>query len=171
MKTKPVGLDEKCPSFSWKLKSDRQGVQQVSYRLTVTEGETTVWDTGIVPEQQSLFVPYEGSALKSCTVYSWKVEVSDGIESAEAESLFETGLLDGHAFEGYAEWITHPLPTEETLSPVFAKIFCVEKEVKRARLYATALGVYEAELNGEKLGDAYLAPGWTNYHQRLQYQT
>lgn len=171
MKTKPVGLDEKCPSFSWKLKSDRQGIRQGSYRLIVTDGEISVFDSGVTASEENVFVPYEGDALKPCTVYSWKVEVSDGTETASAESFFETGLLDGHAFEGYAEWITHPLPAEETLSPVFAKIFCVEKEVKRARLYATALGVYEAELNGEKLGNAYLAPGWTNYHQRLQYQT
>ena len=137
LKTKPVGLDEKCPSFSWKLKSDRQGIRQGSYRLIVTDGEISVFDSGVTASEENVFVPYEGDALKPCTVYSWKVEVSDGTETASAESFFETGLLDGHAFEGYAEWITHPLPTEETLSPVFAKIFCVEKEVKRARLYAT----------------------------------
>ncbi len=171
MKTEPLGLDEKIPAFSWKLKSERQKVTQQTYRLTVTDGAKTVFDSGLMKSEQSVFVPYGGEALKPCTVYTWMVEVSDGTEKAEAGSCFETGLLDGHAFEGYADWITHPLPAEETASPVFSKIFCVEKEVRRARLYATALGVYEAELNGTKLDDTYFAPGWTNYHKRLQYQT
>ena len=170
-KTTPLGLDEKQPAFSWKLKSERQDVLQKSYRLTVSDETGTVWDSGEVQSEQSTFVCYAGAALKACTEYVWTVEVSDGVETARAESRFETGLLDGRAFEGYADWITHPLPAEEASSPVFTKIFCVEKEVKRARLYATALGLYEAELNGQKLDDTFFAPGWTNYKKRLQYQT
>ena len=150
-KTAPVGVDEKQPAFSWKLKSERQNTRQKSYRVTVKDGEKTVWDSGDVQSEQSTFVCYAGAALKPRTEYVWTVEVSDGTETAKAESRFETGLLDGRAFEGYAEWVTHPLPAEEAASPVFTKIFCVEKKVKRARLYATALGLYEAELNGETI--------------------
>ena len=170
-KTAPIGLDEKHPAFSWKLKSDRNNVLQESYRLTVSDEKETVWDSGLVKSRQSSFVLYAGPALKARTGYVWTVEVSDGTETARAESCFETGLLDGHIFEGHAEWITHPLPAEEATSPIFTRIFCVDKPVKRARLYATALGLYEAELNGKKLGDDFFAPGWTNYHKRLQYQT
>ena len=170
-KTAPLGLDEKCPAFSWKLKSERQGVLQKSYRLTVSDENGIVWDSGEIQSEQSAFVLYGGPALKAYTEYVWTVDISDGTETAKAESRFETGLLDGASFEGYAAWITHPLPAEEAASPIFTKIFCVEKEVRRARLYATALGLYEAELNGEKLDDTYFAPGWTNYHKRLQYQT
>ena len=150
-KNSPLGLDEKRPAFSWKLRSDRQSIYQKNYRLALMTGENTVWDSSLVDGGQSAFVVYGGPALKACTEYVWKLEVSDGTETARAESHFETGLLDGRAFDGYAEWITHPLPAEEASSPIFTKIFCVEKEVKRARLYATALGLYEAELNGNKL--------------------
>ena len=170
-KTAPLGLDEKQPAFSWKLQSDRQGVMQKSYRLTVSDESGLVWDSGVVESGQSTFVLYAGPALKARTAYTWTAEVSDGSETAKGDSSFETGLLDGSAFEGYAEWITHPLAAGEAASPVFTRIFCVEKEVRRARLYATALGVYEAEVNGEKVDDTYFAPGWTNYHKRLQYQT
>ena len=51
------------------------------------------------------------------------------------------------------------------------KDFVVQGNVKKARLYATALGVYEAEINGEPVDDTYFHPGWTNYRKRLQYQT
>lgn len=134
-KTAPIGLDEKHPAFSWKLKSDRNNVLQESYRLTVSDEKETVWDSGLVKSRQSSFVLYAGPALKARTGYVWTVEVSDGTETARAESCFETGLLDGHIFEGHAEWITHPLPAEEAASPIFTRIFCVDKPVKRARLY------------------------------------
>ncbi|MBQ9643844.1 MAG: family 78 glycoside hydrolase catalytic domain, partial [Lachnospiraceae bacterium] len=95
--------------------------------------------------------------------------------TSTASSRFETGLLGSEAFQKHAAWITHSFPKEETANPIFSRAFTVDKEVRRARLYATALGVYEAELNGELLGDGkgevYFAPGWTNYHKRLQYQT
>ena len=124
-KTAPVGLDELHPAFSWKLKSDRQNVCQQKYQLTVRDGEKTVWDSGEVQSEQSAFVLYGGPTLKARTEYVWIVEISDGTETAKSESRFETGLLDGASFEGYAAWITHPLPAEEAASPVFTKIFCV----------------------------------------------
>ena len=170
-KNEPLGLDEKHPAFSWKLMSDRQNIFQKSYRLTVSDENETIWDSGDIEDSRSTFILYEGPALKARTAYTWTVSISDGVENASAKSRFETGLLDGHAFEGRASWITHALPAEETASPIFTKVFSVEKEVKRARLYAASLGVYEAELNGGKPDDTYFAPGWTNYKKRLQYQT
>ena len=170
-KNAPLGLDEPRPAFGWKLKSDRQNVTQKSYRLIVSDENETLWDSGAVESEKSSFVIFEGPALKARTAYTWTVSVSDGTETASAESSFETGLLAGRAFEGQAAWITHALPAEETASPIFTKVFLAEKEVRKARLYASSLGVYEAELNGAKLDDTYFAPGWTNYKKRLQYQT
>ena len=66
--------------------------------------------------------------------------------------------------------ITSDFPAEETACPVFGKTFVTDKKVKKARLYATAHGVYEATLNGQTVGDYRMAPGWTSYHNRLQYQ-
>jgi alpha-L-rhamnosidase len=59
-KTEPVGLDEKLPAFSWKLKSDRQNTTQKSYRLTVMDGEKAVWDSGEIRSEQSTFLLYHG---------------------------------------------------------------------------------------------------------------
>ena len=66
--------------------------------------------------------------------------------------------------------ITSDFPEEETACPVFGKTFAIDKKVKKARLYATAHGVYEVTLNGQPVGDYRMAPGWTSYHNRLQYQ-
>ena len=174
-KTEPLGLDELQPRFSWKLESGHQNVVQTAYRLTVSNGEE-MWDTGRVESGQSTLIEYLGAVFAPRTEYRWEVTVWDNCgESAAASSRFETGLLNGSAFQDHAAWITHPFPKEETASPVFIRSFHADKEVRRARLYATALGLYEAELNGETLGDGkgevFFAPGWTNYHKRLQYQT
>lgn len=169
--TEPLGIDEAQPRFGWKLESDHNDTLQTAYRLTVSNG-AVLWDSGRVESAQSIFVDYAGPALAPRTAYTWEVTVWDNHgETAAASAKFETGLLSGAAFDGEAMWITHPLPAEDPASPVFTKIFCVEREVRRARLYASALGLYEVELNGQKLGDTYFAPGWTNYHRRLQYQT
>ena len=67
-------------------------------------------------------------------------------------------------------WITVSKETGD-VAPVFRKTFSAEKQLKKAALEITALGVYEAELNGERVGDFILAPGWTSYDYRLQVQT
>ncbi len=84
------------------------------------------------------------------------------------EGTFETGIFDNTEFK--AQMITGDFPEEETACPVFGKTFALDKKVKKARLYATAHGVYEATLNGQTVGDYRMAPGWTSYHNRLQYQ-
>ncbi len=170
-KTNPLGLDEVQPRFSWKLQSDRNGVRQIAYRLTVSNGEV-MWDTGRVESEQSILIEYMGALFEARTAYTWTVTVWDNHgESAEANASFETGLLSGAAFEGKARWITHGLNKEDTASPIFTKSFTVSKPVAKARLYATALGLYEAEVNGQKADDTFFTPGWTSYHKRLQYQT
>lgn len=167
----PLGMDEVQPRFSWKLRSDIQDTYQCAYRIRVLNG-SVLWDTGRVESSQSILVEYLGVAFAPRTCYRWEVTVwtTAGV-SATAEAWFETGLLGYGAFEENAHWITHCLCSEDTASPVFARRFSVDKPVAKARLYASALGVYEAELNGRKLDDTYFAPGWTSYHKRLQYQT
>ena len=167
----PIGTDEVQPRFSWKLRSDLQGACQKAYRV-VLRGGNTLWDTGRVESNQSILVEYLGPALTARTVYRWEVTVWTNSEDTATESaFFETGLLSGDVFEKYAAWITHGLPKEEAVSPIFVRRFSSAKPIARARLYTSALGIYEAELNGEKVDDTYFAPGWTSYRKRLQYQT
>lgn len=166
----PVGLDVLHPRFFWKLLSAQQNVRQTAFHLTVQTGGSTVWDSGRQEREDSVYIAYAGHPLQPCTVYEASVTVWDNHgQEASAQTTFETGLLHGSAF--CAGWITHALPKEETASPVFVKTFAVKKPVRSARLYATALGIYEACLNGGRVGNRYFAPGWTNYKTRLQYQT
>lgn len=165
----PLGIDEK-PRFSWKLESKRQNVVQKGYQIQVASQGNLVWDSGYVESDQSVLVPYGGGALRPMTSYQVQVSVWDNYgEMGQELEEFETGLMREENWQ--AKWITHELPREETACPVFRKDFSIKKNVRAARLYATACGVYEACINGQKAGDAFLAPGWTSYHYRIQYQT
>ena len=165
----PFGLTVKSPRFSWKMNADKQNTVQNLYRIQVWNGTEIVWDTGMKESSDSVLIPYAGKELSSETVYNVKVTVWDNYGNADsAEATFETGIFDPMQFQ--AEMITHDLPEDETACPVFWKDFQAEKPVKKAVVYATALGVYEMSLNGERIGADRMTPGWTSYHKRLQYQ-
>ena len=166
----PIGIDILKPGFSWKLESEKQNTMQTGYQIQVISEGRMIWDSGCRKSDQSVLVEYEGDLLQAETVYEYRVTVWDNHgEMAAAVGHFETGLLSGKNFK--AQWITHPFEKEETACPIFTKTFALKGKVKRARVYATALGVYEVSVNGSKAGDAFFAPGWTNYKKRLQYQT
>lgn len=166
---KAKGLSVRIPRFSWKIQSDRQDTVQAWYSLRVWKKEKIVWETGAVKSDQSILVPYAGEALEPEQIYKVQVCAEDNYgNQSEAETTFSTGIFDGTSFQ--AKMITHDFPKEETACPIFYKKFALKKKPVYAFLYATAHGVYEAKLNGKKLGNAYMAPGWTEYHKRLQYQ-
>jgi alpha-L-rhamnosidase len=134
-------------------------------------------------------VEYEGEALRSGSRCVWKVRVWDGAgnsSSFSGHAVFETGLLERSDWKG--DWISlgedpdedFDPPTGEEYddlanglapSPYLRKEFSLEKPIRRARLYATARGVYELSINGARVGEDVLAPGWTDYDRRVQYQT
>ena len=142
-----------------------------------------MWDSGRRESAEHVLIPWDGPVLRSATRYHWRVEVWDERgDRAAGDTWFETGLL--HREDWTAVWVGRdrhlqpPVdpPTEhEELSgepPLhLRREFELAREPVRARLYATAHGVYEAALNGARAGDIELAPGWTEYHHRLQYQT
>lgn len=158
--------DRSDPSFSFTVESDRQGA-----RLAGAELRVNGWKSD-APDQ--LAQPYGGAALKPFTAYTAELTaVDDAGEKAAAKVTFETGRM-GTPWQ--AKWITDAAYTftEKGASPVpmlFRRRFALDKKAVSARIYATALGVYELELNGKKVGDQYLAPGFTSYKHRLQYQT
>lgn len=166
----PLGLDVQKPAFSWKLRSDRRNVTQASCRIRVTCGDREVWDSGLLNTNDSLYHVYAGMPLNAKTRYDVTVEVIDNNgEQAEGRTWFETGFLNGGDIQ--ASLITHGF--EDDLKPcaVFRKTFELNGTVKKARAYVSALGIYTVTINGTRVGDAYLAPGWTSYQGRLQYQT
>lgn len=166
----PVGLTVEAPRFSWKVESQEKDTLQTAYEIKVTdENGNVVWNSGKRMSDQSVLIPYEGETLADEMLYKVVVSVADNHGNAEAiEGTFETGIFDNTEF--IAKMITSDFPEEETACPVFGKTFAIDKKVKKARLYATAHGVYEVTLNGQTVGDYRMAPGWTSYYNRLQYQ-
>jgi alpha-L-rhamnosidase len=174
-KTKPLGMDAAHPGFSWMLASDQKNVLQAAYQIQVSvnshfAGELC-WDTGKTYSGQSVHVPYQGSALNPCTRYFFRIRAWDGRddESAWSETaFFETGIMDLSGWT--ADWITPP-SGEFTPSPCLRSVFETAGKIRSARAYVTSLGLYELHINGCRIGDAYLTPGWTSYGKTLQYQT
>lgn len=158
--------DEAKPRFSFALSSENQGVRLKSAEISVGEWKKTV-------DGQNL-IPYEGAPLKPFETYTVKIKATDNFgESAEAEMSFETGRMNT---PWKAKWISDGAYnfTEKGVSPIpmtFKKAVTPAKKVVRARLYSTAMGIYEATLNGKKIGKDYFAPGFTSYFTNLQYQT
>lgn len=134
----------------------------------IKDQDCIVWENRAESEE-SVLVAYAGEALKDETSYGVTVEVTDNHgNTAIGETSFETGIFNPETF--HAKMITHDFPEEETACPIFSKSFTIKGAVKRARIYATSRGVYEAYLNGKRIGEERMTPGWTSYHHRLQYQ-
>jgi len=179
-KVNPLGIDASAPRLSWKLSSAQRNVMQTSYQLRVAKdssdllsGKSLVWDSGKKKGEDAALVPYGGPALESSTRYYWQVKVKDnqGNESAWSPvNFWQTGLMK--ASDWQAKWIgTFENDTTVGPSPIFRKVFAASKSVKSATLYMTAHGIYEAMINGKRVGKDYMAPGWTSYHKRLLYQS
>ncbi|HEX3006879.1 MAG TPA: family 78 glycoside hydrolase catalytic domain [Bacteroidales bacterium] len=176
----PVGLDVKQPRFSWQLSADQRNVSQSAYELWVAtsaadleKGNNLVWKTGKVKSDQSVLVPYAGKDLASDTKYFWKVKVWDNNGKASEWSQpasWVVGFLNTSDWK--AKWITPGYVEDSVMRPcpLFRKQFNSSKKVASATAYITAHGMYEATINGKRVGDAYLTPGWTSYNKRLQYQ-
>ena len=163
-----VGCVTDCstPRIGFSLSSDRRGAQLADAELTVGD-----WSAHVTSGQSAAYV---GPALLPFTTYSVRLNATDDAgETATATTTFETGRMET-PWKG--RWISDPSYhfTEAKVSPVpmvFRKEITTNKPIARARLYATAMGIYEAELNGQKLGEQYFAPGFTSYKSYLQYQT
>lgn len=173
----PVGMDIHQPRFSWKLSADRRNVMQTAYRVEVSTNANFsghVWDSGKVKSDSSVFVDYKGQPLLSAKKYFWRVKVWDNAGKASLWSqtaFWQTALFSESDWK--AKWITigYPEDSINRPSPLMRRQFTLHKKVKTAVAYITAHGLYEASINGHRIGDAYLTPGWTSYKSRLQYQT
>jgi alpha-L-rhamnosidase len=170
--TDPIGVDVKQPRFSWQLISTKRNTKQSAYEIIIVSGKSSVWNSGKVISDQSVHVKYGGAALQSGKKYNWQVRVWDNNGKASAWSpaaSFQTALFNLSDWK--AKWIEPGFTEEATRpSPYFRKKFNTSKKVTSAIAYITSHGMYEAQINGKRVGDSYLTPGWTSYNKRLQYQ-
>jgi len=175
----PMGLDVLQPRFGWQLVAERRNVLQTDYEIRVaanstelSAGKKLLWNSGKTQSDASVWVPYNGPTLVSGKKYWWQVRVWDNagnVSNWSEPAFWQMGLLKPTDWK--AKWISLAVPEDPTQpSPMFRKEFATKKKIVSATAYITAHGLYEAQINGQRVGQDYLTPGWTVYQKRLQYQ-
>lgn len=183
----PLGIDVASPRLSWILESSRRGETQTAWQVLVAtsperlaRNQADLWDSGKIASAESLNVDYRGKPLRSGQRAFWKVRVWDRDNHPgrfSGPAWFEMALLATSDWQ--AAWITRPRPVpipevqayENHPAPSFRKDFVLTKKIVRARAYVSGLGYYELRLNGQRVDDHQLDPGWTSYSQRVLYST
>jgi alpha-L-rhamnosidase len=185
----PLGVAPDRVRLSWVLQSAGTGRAQRAYQIQVTDdADAMAWDSGQVESGCSADIAYAGSPLTAGGRYRWKVRVWDEDERVSGWSdpaRFEIELDRTSGW--HASWISpsrirkavippsgvgpvDPVARALTPAPYLRRAFTLDQPVASARLYVTALGLYEARLNGRRVGDGFLTPGWTDYSRRIAYQ-
>jgi alpha-L-rhamnosidase len=183
----PLGIDEVQPRLTWRVESDARSAKQTAYQIVVASSRQLLlqntgdlWDSGKIVGDQTVNLTYAGKPLVSRQQCFWKVCVWNNSGKARWSDAvsWTMGLLAPGDWQ--ADYITFndntPIRNETNgliLPPAhqYRKEFTASKTISRATIYATALGIYELYLNGQRVGDARFAPGWTDYHQRAYYNT
>jgi len=177
--TNPLGVSDPAPRLSWRLSPNRghRGLAQSAYRILVSStpnGPVDHWDSGRVKSNATTHIAYSGKALSSRQRAYWRVTSWDekGTAVTSKETAFwETGLLARGDWK--AQWIGAPWfgsGQSSAPAPFLRRGFSLRNKPAQARLYVTALGLYEAYLNGKRVGADIFTPGWTDYNKRVQYQ-
>lgn len=181
----PLGIDIRQPALGWKISSGTRNTFQSAWEVLVADNRAdldrdrgNVWTSGKIQSGETVQILYKGAALRPFTRYYWKVRVydqSDKISGWSDVAWFETAFLDPSDWK--ATWISdgskHPEKDEDHYKPdrmpLFRREFPSAKTVSSARLYISGVGYYEAYLNGKKVNDHVLDPGWTTYRKQVQY--
>ena len=174
--TAPLGVDVAAPRLSWALAGSARGERQTGYRILVSGSRAQLdrdngdlWDTGQISSDQTTQVAYGGQPLTSSQQVFWKVRVwdKDGAPSTWSPAASWTmGLLEAGAWR--ARWITAP---SESATVLARREFVVGPGLTRGVVHVSGLGQYELSVNGEKIGQDVLAPGWTKYDKTCLYDT
>ncbi len=194
----PNGMNAR-PLLSWQMDDTLTGSEQTAWQVLVADNKTALqqdignlWDSKKMKGGQSLRIKYAGEALQPATRYYWKVRAWDqtGKPSAWSEiAEWQTGLWNMDDWKG-ALWIGYESMPDTSrmvpgihlgygmkpwagryrpVTPQFRKVFATTKSIASATLFITGLGQYEASLNGEKISNHFLTPGWTNYDSTVFY--
>ena len=176
------------PRFSWNYETTENEVVQQNYRIIVASTAENVqkdlgdlWDSGVVPSNQMLYIPYAGKPLQSRDKAYWKVvtTVSNGKGKATVESevqSFEISLLNQDDWQ--AKWIGHEFEDDILVGKTrlaaryLRKEFALKSEISEARLYVSGMGVYSAYLNGNEVApEELLKPTLSWYSKRVYFNT
>jgi alpha-L-rhamnosidase len=176
----PLGIDAREPQLSWQIASSNRGAAQSACQVqtafdsaNLSAGADLLWDSGKVDTDRTA-IPYRGPALHSGQRVYWHTRAWDqdeGVSAWSEPAWWEMGLLEEHDWT--AEWVEvgwDEDPNAFKPSPYLRRGFKIDAPVKSARLYVTAHGLYEAWLNGQRVGDQLFTPGYTPYDKMLQYQ-
>ncbi|WP_448248786.1 family 78 glycoside hydrolase catalytic domain [Thalassotalea agariperforans] len=195
----PLGYYEQKPRFSWQLSANSNAQFQRAFQIQVASSITNIDDADLWDSQKQLssttsWVKYQGKTLTSRQQVYWRVRVwdeKDNVSSWSEPALIELGLLSNKDWQG--QWIRHPETEEYTeftvkgevvknklyrpqyLRTDFTTNFAGDKNskqaIKQARLYITSKGVFNAYINGKKVSEDVMTPGWTPYLQRIETLT
>jgi alpha-L-rhamnosidase len=173
-----LGLDATQPRLSWIVESDQRGQRQTAYEVLVAssperfkQDQGDLWQSGKVISDQTAQVVYAGKPLTSRQACFWKVRAWDREGNASNWSepaRWEMGLLEPGDWK--AQWIGADQPPSAAVPMLRKEVKLADKPVAKARLFVTALGLYEIHINGQRVGDHLLAPDWTDYRKRVRYQ-
>ncbi|TDH29340.1 alpha-L-rhamnosidase [Segetibacter sp. 3557_3] len=196
-KTNPLGIEAKAPRLSWELQSKQRGVLQNAFRVLVADSPEklkqnigNIWDSKKVSSNASIGVEYTGNTLSPVRTYYWKVMAWDNKNAASkwsSTARWQMGLFTSADWK-HANWIAYEkladtnvniLPTDgnqdkyrgNNVLPLLRKSFTVERPLKKATMFMSGLGHFELNLNGKKMGDHFLDPGWTKYDKQALYVT
>jgi len=173
----PMGVDSRPPRLFWKLESNERGARQKAYEILVSsspellaKNKGNLWDSGKVNSDESIQINYDGKELDSWQEVFWKVRVWDANGNVSVWSRpasWVMGVLNN--FDWHAFWIG----AEDTNIPslLLRKEFAVKPGLVRAVVNVCGLGQYEMTINGKKVGDDFLSPGWTKYNKTCLYDT
>lgn len=183
----PLGVDSPHPRLTWRVTSAERGARQTAYRILVAsspgalaDDDGDLWDSGRITSDRTVNVAYAGKPLVSREQCFWKVCTWDEHSRAKWSEAADwtMGLLRPADWRAYYISFrdTSPIwkdPSHLYLPPArqYRKGFSAPKNIRRATLYATSLGIYEFYLNGKRVGNALFAPGWTDYHKSAYYNT
>ena len=164
------------PQFGWEIESSRREVVQKSYQLQISENEKfedLVYDSGVVLSEESAHIQPQGVKLQSARKYFVRVKIQDQVETSSwsEPAYFLTALLNETWRAPFVSADTEEADKQSSKGTYVRGCFEVKKPMREAIAFATGLGLYQFFLNGEKVGEDEMTPGWTSYRKHLLYQT
>ena len=174
--SEPLAAAQSQPELSWRLGASAPNLYSVSqsaYQIQVSKQvgpdadfSSALWDSGEVHSAATFGVPYAGPALEPGRQYAWRVRVWDenGTPSEWSNAAHWT-----QAPAWRAKWIAAPKDDPHGPLPIFRKTVMLDHLVRRALVYVSGVGQYELRINGAKVGDDQLTPGWTDYRRTIDY--